>query len=111
MSSTSSWAGESAGSGPQDQVSRLFPATVGRFNDRADRAVIDGLTRWVEDHYREDLAKRPSKHVYVRTLPGPVIEQIDRLPATPLTPSLIGARVPPATAAAPLNPPSRARSR
>jgi len=78
MSSTSSWAGESAESGPQDQVSRLFPATVGRFDDRADRAVIDGLTRWVEDHYREDLAKRPSKHVYVRTLPGPVIEQIDR---------------------------------
>src|SRR3977135_2486896 len=94
MSSTSSWAGGSAESGPQDQVSRLFPATVGRFDDRADRAVIDGLTRWVEDHYREDLAKRPSKHVYVRTLPGPVIEQIARLRDSPLMRSLIGARVP-----------------
>jgi hypothetical protein len=102
MSSTSSWAGESAESEPQDQVSRLFPATVGRFDDRADRAVIDGLTRWVEDHYREDLAKRPSKHVYVRTLPGPVIEQIDRLRDSPLIRSLIGARVPAGSVVAPM---------
>jgi len=102
MSSTSSWAGESAESEPQDQVSRLFPATVGRFDDRADRAVIDGLTRWVEDHYREDLAKRPSKHVYVRTLPGPVIEQIDRLRDSPLIASLIGARVPAGSVVAPM---------
>src|SRR5258707_8850292 len=102
MSSTSSWASESAESGPQDQVSRLFPATVGRFDDRADRAVIDGLTRWVEDHYREDLAKRPSKHVYVRTLPGPVIEQIDRLRDSPLIASLIGARVPAGSVVAPM---------
>ena len=102
MSSTSSWAGGSAESGPQDQVSRLFPATVGRFDDRADRAVIDGLTRWVEDHYREDLAKRPSKHVYVRTLPGPVIEQIDRLRDSPLIASLIGARVPAGSLVAPM---------
>lgn len=102
MSSTSSWAGGSAESGPQDQVSRLFPATVGRFDDRADRAVIDGLTRWVEDHYREDLAKRPSKHVYVRTLPGPVIEQIDRLRDSPLIRSLIGARVPAGSVVAPM---------
>src|SRR5260370_1647615 len=102
MSSTSSWASESAESGPQDQVSRLFPATVGRFDDRADRAVIDGLTRWVEDHYREDLAKRPSKDVYVRTLPGPVVEQIDRLRDSPLIRSLIGARVPAGSVVAPM---------
>ena len=89
MSSMLRWAGGSAEAGPQVQVSRLFPATVGRFDDRADRAVIDGLTRWVEDRYREDLAKRPSKHVYVRTLPGPVIEQIDRLRDSPLIRSLI----------------------
>ena len=37
------WADGSAESGPQVRVSRLFPATVGRFDDRADRAVIDGL--------------------------------------------------------------------
>lgn len=40
---------------------------------------MDGLAKWVEDRYREDLKKRPSKHVYVRTLPAPVIEQIDSL--------------------------------
>src|SRR5258708_13094850 len=102
MSSTSSWASESAESGPQDQVSQLFRATVGRFDDRADRAAIDGLTRWVEDHYREDLAKRPSKHVYVRTLPGPVVEQIDRLRDSPLIRSLIGARVPAGSVVAPM---------
>jgi hypothetical protein len=102
MSSTSSWAGGSAESGPQVHVPRRFPATVGRFDDRADRAVIDGLTRWVEDRYREDLAKRPSKHVYVRTLPGPVIEQIDRLRDGPLIRSLIAARVPAGSVIAPM---------
>ena len=68
----------------------------------ADRAVIDGLVRWVEDRYREDLAKRPSKHLYVRTLPGPVIEQVDRLRDSPLIASLIGARVPAGSVVAPM---------
>src|SRR5712672_2512643 len=102
MSSTSSWAGGSAESGSRDQVSRLFPATVGRFDDRADRAVIDGLTRWVEDRYRADLQKRPSMHVYVRTLPGPVIEQIDRLRGSPLIRSLIVAEVPAGSVVTPM---------
>jgi hypothetical protein len=75
-------------------VSRRFPATVGQFADHADRAVIDGLTRWVEDRYCEDLAKRPSKHVYIRTLPGPVIEQVDRLRDSLLIRSLIARQVP-----------------
>jgi hypothetical protein len=61
------------------KVSRRFPAFVGRFDDAALRATIDGLAKWVENHYREDLQQRPSKHVYVRTLPDHVIEQIDRL--------------------------------
>jgi len=56
--------------------------------------VIDGLTLWVEDRYREDLLKRPSKHVYIRTLPGPVIEQVDRLRDSPLIRSLIARQVP-----------------
>ena len=102
MSSTSSWASGSAESGPRDQVSRLFPATVGRFDDRADRAVIDGLARWVEDRYREDLLKRPSLHVYVRTLPGPVIEQIDCLRDSPLIRSLITAEVPAGSVVTPM---------
>ena len=79
---------------PQAPVSPHFPATLGRFDERADRAVIDGLTRWVEERYRDDLARRPSMHVYVRTLPGPVIEQIDRLRDSPLVRSLIMARAP-----------------
>jgi hypothetical protein len=58
---------------------RRFPASVGRFDDTAAQGAIDGLAKWVEDRYREDLHKRPSKHVYIRTLPAPVIEQIDRL--------------------------------
>ena len=94
MSSMLRWADASAQAGPQVRISRLFPATIGRFDDPSDRALIDGLTRWVEDRYREDLARRPSKHVYVRTLPGPVIEQVDHLRDSPLIRSLIAGRVP-----------------
>jgi hypothetical protein len=94
MSSVLRWAGGSAASGPQAQVSQRFPATVGRFDDGSDRAVIDGLARWVEERYREDLLQRPSKHVYVRTLPGPVIEQVDRLRDSPLVRSLIARQFP-----------------
>jgi hypothetical protein len=94
MSSVLRWTGESAASAPPVDVSSHFPATVGRFDERAERAVIDGLASWVEDRYRADLAKRPSLHVYVRSLPGPVIEQVDRLRDSPLIRSLIGARVP-----------------
>jgi len=94
MNSILRWAGGRAESGARVQASPHFPATIGRFDEPADRAVIDGLTRWVEDRYAEDLAKRPSKHVYVRTLPGPVIEQIDRLRDSPLIRSLIATQVP-----------------
>ncbi len=102
MNSILRWAGAGAASGPQVDVSRRFPATVGRFDDRSDRAVIDGLTRWIEDRYREDLARRPSKHVYVRTLPEPVIEQIDRLRDSPLIRSLIARQVPAGSVIAPM---------
>ena len=52
MSSTLRWAGGRAESAAQADVSPHFPATVGRFDERSDRAVIDGLTRWVEERYR-----------------------------------------------------------
>jgi hypothetical protein len=58
---------------------RRFPATVGRFDDPAARATMDGLVAWIEERYREDLRLRPSKHVYVRKLPAEVVAQIDRL--------------------------------
>ena len=102
MSSVLRWAGGSTEAGPQVRVSRHFPAIIARFDDRADRAVIDGLVSWVEDRYREDLARRPSKHVYVRTLPAPVIEQIDRLRDSPLIRALIAAEVPAGSVVAPM---------
>lgn len=61
------------------RAARRFPASTGRFDDQAARRTIDALVHWVEDRYREDLLERPSKHVYVRTLPAQVIEMIDRL--------------------------------
>jgi hypothetical protein len=56
-----------------------FQATVGRFDDLGHQRTMDELTRWVEATYRDDLAKRPSKHVYVRTLPPEVVARIDEL--------------------------------
>lgn len=56
-----------------------FPAFLGRFDDEADRATMDEIAGWVEDRYREDLERRPSKHVYVRTLPPEAVARIDRL--------------------------------
>jgi hypothetical protein len=102
MSSILSEAADSAEARPQARSSRHFPATIARFDERADRAVIDGLVAWVEDRYRDDLARRPSKHVYVRTLPAPVIEQIDRLRNSPLISSLIAAGVPAGRVIAPM---------
>ena len=83
-------------------LSRHFPATIGRFDAPADRAAIDGLVRWVEDRYAEDLAKRPSKHVYVETLPAAVIAEIDRLRDSPLIRSLIATGVPAGSVIAPM---------
>ncbi len=61
------------------KASRRFQASVGRFDEPGLREVIDALVRWVEDRYREDLKRRPSKHVYVRKLPEETIAAIDRL--------------------------------
>lgn len=65
-------------------AARFFPAAIGRFDDPAMRHVIDGLVHWVESYYRTDLAQRPSKHVYIRTLPPEVIAAIDRLRDSPM---------------------------
>ena len=64
---------------PTQLKSKLFNATLGRFYDPADRAVIDDVTHWVEETYREDLAQRPSKHVYLRLLAVSILPKIDRL--------------------------------
>jgi hypothetical protein len=87
---------------PRFKAARHFPATLGRFDDPSDRAVIDGLVRWVEERYREDLVQRPSKHVYVQTLPASAIEQIDLLRDGKLIRSLIAARVPAGSVIAPM---------
>lgn len=64
---------------PRASGTRRFPATLGRFDRPAERECVDALVRWVEDTYREEIKARPSKHVYVRHLPQPVVAQIDRL--------------------------------
>jgi len=75
-------------------VSTLFPATIGRFESAEDRALIDGLSRWVEDRFREQLAQRPSCHVYVATLPADIVARIDRLRDSPVIRELILRQVP-----------------
>ena len=65
--------------GRAPRAAGLFRAVIGSFEDASARATMDRLVRWVEDSYREDLARRPSKHVYIRLLPQEVIAQIDSL--------------------------------
>ena len=79
---------------PEARVSRRFPATIARFDAPADQVAIDGLVRWVEDRYRQDLEKRPSKHVYVRNLPASAIAEIDRLRDSEIIRTLIARQVP-----------------
>jgi hypothetical protein len=96
------WAGDGAEARPQTRGARHFPATLGRFDSRADRAVIDGLVRWVEDRYREDLLKRSSKHVYVSTLPDIAIAEIDLLRDSPVIHALIAGQVAPGSVVTPM---------
>ncbi|MCW5736066.1 MAG: hypothetical protein KIS73_18195 [Enhydrobacter sp.] len=87
---------------PKARPAQRFPATVGRFDTTAERAVIDGLVRWVEDRYRADLQERPSKHVYIRTLPAATVEQVDRLRDSPVIRDLIARHVPAGSVIAPM---------
>lgn len=68
---------------PRSQ-SRRFPATTGVFVDLAECRLIDELAAWVEQRYREDLLQRPSKHVYISTLPADATAQIDQLRDSPI---------------------------
>ncbi|MEY4681617.1 MAG: hypothetical protein RLZZ276_3266 [Pseudomonadota bacterium] len=73
---------------------RHFPATIGGFDAPDERARIDGLVRWVEERYADDLRQRPSKHVYVSALPVEVRAHIDALSDSPAVMDAIAARVP-----------------
>lgn len=64
---------------PPAPTARRFHACVGRFDDPADQATMDDLSRWVEETFADDLRRRPSKHVYVQQLPAGIVQQIDRL--------------------------------
>ena len=79
MSKTAQVASGSPNTKHRPKIAGLFRVVIGRFREAPARATIDVLVRWVEDFYREDLAKRPSKHVYIRLLPENVIAQIDSL--------------------------------
>ena len=69
---------------PRSKGSTLFRACVGRFDDPTARAMIDVLAKWVAEFFRADLQQRPSKHVYIRTLPANVVAQIDQSCVTAL---------------------------
>lgn len=79
-----------------------FAATVGRFDEAVDRRTIDALTAWVESAYREVLQQRPSMHAYVRTLPAPIVAQIDALRASPVIREAILRQFRPGTVIVPL---------
>lgn len=79
MNDTVDTSGIGTGSHQRRPAARHFRARIGRFDDPDARAVIDGLTRWIEQRYAKDLQERPSKHVYLRTLPPAIIDTIDRI--------------------------------
>jgi len=58
---------------------KRFTARVGRFHEYRARALMDQLAAWVEATYRDELADRASKHIYIRKLPAPIIAMIDQL--------------------------------
>ena len=62
-----------------ETTKRMFKARLGRFDDPAHRGLMDELSSWVEDTYREELAERSSKHVYLRTLPEDIQTKMGRL--------------------------------
>lgn len=62
-----------------ETTKHMFKARLGRFDDTANRRLIDELAAWVEETYREELEARPSKHVYLRTLPEDVRAKMDKL--------------------------------
>jgi len=77
MSNAVDLATQKVAPGGRSKAVQRFPVYIGRFDDAALRVTIDALVKWVEDRYREDLKKRPSKHVYINKLPDQVIERVD----------------------------------
>lgn len=66
------------------RAQNMFKARIGRFEQPADRALVDDMAGWVEEAYREELEARPSKHVYLRHLPANVQARMDGLRDSPI---------------------------
>ncbi len=62
-----------------DNKKRMFNARLGRFDDPAHRGLMDELATWAEETYREELEARPSKHVYLCTLPEDIQTKMGHL--------------------------------
>lgn len=73
---------ESGREGHKPVARPRFLATVGTFAGAHERQTIDELAAWVERTYADDLARRPSKHVYLRHLPPDIVARIDELRAS-----------------------------
>lgn len=80
-----------------------FHATTGTFAGGPLQPTIDGLTRWVEDAFRKELAARPSMHVYVRKLPKDVIARIEQLSGSSVIHEAIRRQFPASSVITPLS--------
>jgi len=84
MNEAARWTKGSTGEDRPAGANELFRAQVGRFEDADTRTRIDELVRQIEERFREDLARRPSKHVYVDRLPPELVAAVARLRESPL---------------------------
>lgn len=84
-------------------VGGRFHATIGTFAGGPLQPTIDGLTRWVEDAFRRELAARPSMHVYVRKLPPEIIERIEELSGSSVIHEAIRRQFPASSVITPLS--------
>lgn len=95
--------GEARSPGRGAWSTRPFTATIGRFSDPDEQHLMDGLTAWVESRYREVLQQRPSMHAYVRTLPAPIVAQIEALRGSERIRAAILAQFAPGTVVVPMS--------
>lgn len=77
---------------PTERRSARFRATWFELTDPARRAQIDTLAEAVRREFAEDLAARPSRHVYVTRLPVPLQRDIAELRDLPRTRDAIRAQ-------------------
>lgn len=80
-----------------------FHASIGTFAGGPLQPTIDGLTRWVEDAFRRELAARPSMHVYVRKLPPEIIARIEELSGSSVIHEAIRRQFPASSVITPLS--------